>query len=272
MTSKKAPLSMRRSRALAGEVAAIVELAAGRAKAARRRLRPADVRRKGAGDFVTTVDLSTERFLRARLGELLPEAGYLGEETDPRDLGADLVWVVDPIDGTSNFARGLPHYAISVALLGAGDPLLAAVHCEPENATYTAVRGAGARRGRRRLRMPDARVDDAAVIGCQWHRGQQHLRFVAQLQQLGNRIRTLGSTVTQLVDVAAGRLDANVQEQGMLWDFAAAGLIVEEAGGRFTDWRGGDVFPLARLPRAHVPSIAAGPTALRQILRLLGRK
>lgn len=269
MTGKTAPLPARRLRELARAVGDIVGRTAERVTRARTRLRPRDVTQKGVGDFVTTVDLRTEKQLRRELGAILPEAGWLGEETAAQDLDHELVWVVDPIDGTSNFARGLPHYAVAVALLAAGDPVVGVVHCQPENALYTAIRGGGANRERRRLRLPNARIDDAAMIGCQWHRGQQQLGFLAQLQQRGNRIRTLGSTVTQLADVAAGRLDANVQEQGKIWDVAAGGLLVEEAGGRFTDWAGRDVFPFAALTGEHFPSIAAGATALRQLRRLL---
>ena len=188
-------------------------------------------------------------------------------------LERDLVWVVDPIDGTSNFARGLPHHAVAVALLERGDPVLAVLHCEPEDAVYVALRGLGVRRNARRIRMPRRRLDESAVIGCQWHRGQQRLGFLARLQSRGNRVRTLGSTVTQLADVAMGRLDANVQEQGRIWDFAAAGLVVEEAGGRFTDWAGRRLFPLRNLAATgHCRSLAAGPAVHRQLLALLASR
>ena len=247
---------------------AVVEIAAtiGRAQ---RRLRPADVRRKGVGDFVTTVDVRSERFLRRVLQKALPEAGFLGEESTPSDLGRDWIWVVDPIDGTSNFARGLPHFAVSVALLQAGDPVLALVHCAPENALYVAGRGSGVRRQGRRLRTPTGRLDDGSIVGCQWFRGQQQLDFLARLQQRGSRIRTLGSSVTQLVDVAVGRLDANVQEQGRIWDIAAAGLVVEEAGGRFTDWQGRRVFPFRDLTVEHTATVAAPPGVHRRVVQLL---
>jgi len=250
---------------------ALVTEAAARIARARQRLRPADVRRKGAGDFVTRVDLDCERRLRRQLTALWPAAGFLGEETDPSQIDGDWLWVVDPIDGTSNYARGLPHFAVSVALLWRRRPLLAVVHCAPENALYTAVHGSGARRNGRRIRMPAATLDDGAIVGCQWHRGQQDLAFLARLQQRGNRIRTLGSTVTQLADVAMGRLDGNVQEQGRSWDIAAAGLVVEEAGGRFTTWTGQPVFPFADLAVAHTPTVAAGPRVHASLLRLLRR-
>ena len=236
---------------------------------AQRRLSPADVRRKGTGDFVTAIDLRAERRLRSLLARVMPEAGFLGEESAPSDLDLPWVWVVDPIDGTSNFARGLPHFAVSVALLWRGQPVLACVACAPEQAVYVAVHGRGAFRNGRRLRMPPGRLDDGAMIGCQWFRGQQDLAFVARLQRCGGRIRTLGSSVTQLADVATGRLDGNVQEQGRVWDIAAAGLVVEQAGGRFTDWSGRPVFPFHDLAVAHTATVAASPGVHRRLLRLL---
>lgn len=247
-----------------------VERVAARIAAAQSALRPTDVRRKGVGDFVTTIDLRSELELRRDLHSLLPEAGFLGEESTPADLGSEFVWVVDPIDGTSNFARGLPHFAVSVALLHRGEAVLGVLHCAPEDAIYVAQRGGGVRRNGRLVRIGRARLDDGAMIGCQWHRGQQQLDFVARLQKSGGRIRTLGSTVTQLADVVMGRLDANVQEQGRIWDFAAAGLCVEEAGGRFTDWTGARVFPLRDLTIGHTATIAASPGVHRRLVRLLG--
>jgi len=249
---------------------AAVEEAAAFAQAARLRLRPGQVREKGAGDFVTSVDVRCERRLRAALGALLPDAGFLGEESRPHDLDAEWLWVVDPIDGTSNFARGLPHYAVAVALLRAGDPVLGIARCQPEAATYVALRGRGAFRNGRRFRIPCGRLDDGSILGCQWFRGQRDLGFLERLQQRGGRIRTLGCTVTQLVDVAMGRLDANVQEQGHVWDVAAAGLVVEEAGGRFTDWAGRRVFPFRDLSPRHTATVAGPPRIHRHVLRLLG--
>lgn len=269
-------MSVRRSRSpeplassLRRPTIALVRAAAERIARAQGRLRPADVRRKGVGDFVTRVDLQCERQLRRDLLALLPDSGFLGEESAPTELQRDWLWVVDPIDGTSNYARGLAYHAVSVALLWRGQPMLAVVHCAPEQAVYCAVHGRGAERNGRRIRIPPTRLDDGAIVGCQWHRGQQHLKFLARLQARGNRIRTFGCTVTQLADVAMGRLDGNVQEQGRSWDIAAAGLLVVEAGGRFTTWMGEPVFPLANLAIGHTPTVAAGPQVHRALLGLL---
>ena len=95
------------------------------------------------------------------------------------------------------------------------------------------------------------------------------MSFLAALQGQGARIRTLGSTVVQLCDAAAGRLDANVQQQGRVWDFAAAGLIAEEAGLKFTDWTGRRVFPLPSLTVEHTPTVAARPAVHRRICQAL---
>lgn len=237
--------------------------------AAQGRLRPSDVKRKAVGDFVTAIDLRIEKQLRRELTTLLPEAGFLGEESEATELHNDWLWVVDPIDGTSNFARGLPHFAVSVALLFRGQPTLAAMHCAPEDAIYTAVHGMGCWRNRQRQLAPRGRFDDGAIIGCQWFRGQDDMGFLARLQSKGARIRTLGSTVVQLADVVRGRLDGNVQQQGRSWDFAAAGLVAVEAGLRFTDWRGKAVFPIKDLSVVHTATIAATPAVHGKIVALL---
>lgn len=227
------------------------------------------MRRKGFADFVTAIDVTAERRLRRELMRMLPAAGFLGEESAPSALAHPFVWVVDPIDGTSNFARGLPHYAIAVALLYHHQPVLACIHAAPELATYEAEHQRGAYCNGRRLRIPRGRSDDGAIFGCQWRLGTRRIGFLARLQQSGARVRLLGSTVIQLLAVAAGRLDGNVQEAGRVWDLAAPGLVVVEAGGRFTDWRGRPLLPFAALATGHCPSVAAAPAVHREILRRL---
>jgi myo-inositol-1(or 4)-monophosphatase len=249
-----------------------VGAAAAAARRARRGSRPIAARRKGEGDFVTLADVRIEQRLRRALLGAHPGHGFVGEETGAQSPGAEFVWLVDPIDGTSNFARGLPHYGIAAACLWRGRPIAAAVHCQPDDALYAAAAGLGAWCGRRRLRIAPAPLDDRAIIGAQWLRGPHELRFLASLTATGARVRTLGSTVVQLCDVAAGRLDANVQEQGRIWDLAAAALIVMEAGGRVTSWQGRDIFPIEDpCSPAHFPSIAAPPRVHRRLVAVLAR-
>src|SRR5262245_37353374 len=256
-------LSTARVAAVGAVSAAVVSI-----RRARTRRGATTPRRKGDGDFVTAIDVQCERLLRQRLLGAVPAAGFVGEETAVVGVDREAVWVVDPIDGTSNFANGLPHWAVAVALLWRGRPVVAATWCEPEGVLYSAVAGRGAFAGRRRLRVRRGRWDDGSIVGCQWFRGQGDLAFLRALQRDGARVRTLGSTVVQLIDVARGRLDANVQQQGRIWDFAAPALVLLEAGGSFTDWRGRPVFPLADLRAVgHVATIGAGPGVHARVLR-----
>ena len=254
-----------RLRRLRSQLCDLVAEAGRRVRARSSGLRRADVRRKGPGDFVTAVDLAIERWLRSELGAMLPGAGFLGEETTSAGLEQGLVWCVDPIDGTSNFAHGLTQYAVAIALLHRRRPVVAAVWVAPQGDVLAAAAGCGATRNGRVLRIPVGRADDAAIHGAQWFRGTGDLRFLAALQADGARIRTFGSTVVQLMDVACGRLDANVQQQGRIWDVAAPGLILVEAGGKFTDWGGKPVFPFPSLQVEHTATLAASAPVHRAL-------
>jgi myo-inositol-1(or 4)-monophosphatase len=261
------PPERTRRRLLAKARSAVTAVAA-RVVAARERSGRIAVRRKGPGDFVTAIDVAAERDLYRRLCAREPECGFLGEETGAFHPEREFTWIVDPVDGTSNFARGLPCYAVAAACLWRGHPLAAAIWCEPEGTLYSAAAGLGAFRGRRRIRIARGRQGDAAIVGCQWFRGQQRMGFLGRLQADGCRIRTFGSTVVQLALVVMGRLDGNVQQQGRIWDLAAPGLILVEAGGHFTDWQGRPVFPAAGA-EGHTATIAGPPNVHRRLLRLL---
>jgi myo-inositol-1(or 4)-monophosphatase len=237
---------------------------------AQRRLQARDVGDKGHGDPVTAVDLRAERRLRAQLLQWLPEAGFVGEESPAVGVDRAFVWVVDPLDGTSNFARGLPCFAVAVALLWRGQPVLAGVHTMPDDAVVHAIAGHGAFRNGRRLRLrPEAgRGDDRGIFGCQWFRrpGPAELEVVRRLQRRGARLRLLGSTVVQILDVATGRLDANIQAPGRLWDLAAALLVATEAGACCTDWHGRSIFPIVDWNLPHRATLVAPKVLHRTLL------
>lgn len=256
---------------LLATVVVAVRQAAASAKRSERCPRNRARTRKGPGDFVTPVDLRCERLLRRCLLTALPEAGFLGEESHHLGLDRDFVWVVDPIDGTSNYANGIPHWAVAVALLHHRRPLMAVIWAEPEGAIYTAIRGHGARRNGRRLARPVPAWDDGSVVGCQWLAGDAG-PLLDSVQSEGARVRNCGSTVLQILDVACGRLDANIQAQGRIWDLAAPSLVLEEVGGSIREWSGRPVFPSSQLDGEHRASLAAMPRvhrALRQRIRKL---
>jgi len=230
------------------------------------------LRRKGPFEFVTDVDSACERRIRRALLAAMPEAGWLGEETGSKKCDRELTWVVDPIDGTSNYACGLPHWAVSIALLQRGIPIVAAVWAEPEGALYTAIAGHGAMRNGAPLRAPKTTWDDKAVVGCQWRRSAKPPAILPAIQQQGARIRCYGSTVVQMLDVANGRLVANIQEQGHIWDVAAASLVLTEAGLLVTGWDGSPLFPAELDGEIHLPSLAAAPGVHAKLLPRLKRQ
>jgi myo-inositol-1(or 4)-monophosphatase len=264
-----APLAATTIRRLMATARAAAELA-GAWIARRLRPRGQAMRRKGEGDFVTSSDVAIERRVRAFLRRRHRDHGFLGEETPPDRPDAELLWVCDPIDGTSNFARGLRTCAAAVACLWHGQPVAAAMRCLPENALYVAGLGQGAFRNGRRVRLAAGTLDDAAILGVQWQRGPRPLWYLPRLLETGARIRNLGCSVVQICDVVMGRLDANLQEQGRIWDVAAPGLLVVEAGGRFTGWDGRPLLPFAtRAADVHHPSLAASGPVHSRLVRLL---
>lgn len=266
MPSAGKPLSLTTLRRLVQQVGATVAALGEDLAAAQPSLQRRQVHRKGRGDFVTTFDRQVERTLRRELLAALPEAGFLGEEGAPLRAAAELLWVVDPIDGTSNFAKGLPQFAVAVALLQRGLPRLAVIWNRADRCLYTAVRGQGASCAGRRIHCRGGSVGDDALLGCQWRPGDVDLQLLVRLQRRGARLRSYGCTVGQVLDVAMGRLDANVQPQGHVWDFAAPALVLLEAGGCFSDWRGRPVFPLPAADSRHFATLACAPLVHRRLI------
>jgi myo-inositol-1(or 4)-monophosphatase len=186
-------------------------------------------------DIVTAVDRESESLLRTRLAALRPGDGFYGEEGGRADSETGITWVVDPIDGTVNFLYGIPHYCVSVAAVDADERSLAgAVLHVTTGELYSAARGLGATRDGDVLRVrPVAPMAERLVgTGFQY---QQHVRrlqgaAVARLVPEVRDVRRMGSAALDLCAVAAGTLDAFIEEGLHLWDRAAAGLVAEEAG------------------------------------------
>jgi myo-inositol-1(or 4)-monophosphatase len=218
---------------------AVAEQVAGEAADLVRRRRRAGVevadRKSSPVDVVTEVDRESEALLRARLAELRPGDGLVGEEGSRTTSDTGVTWVVDPIDGTVNFLYGLPHYSVSVAAVDDRQRSLAgAVVDVVGGSVFSAARGAGATCDGVPLRVrPAAPVAERLVLtGFQY---QEHVRrlqgaAVARLVLRVRDIRRMGSAALDLCALAAGRADAYVEEGLQLWDRAAAGLVATEAG------------------------------------------
>ena len=201
---------------------------------------------KGSRDFVTDVDRTAEQIIAEVLLAAEPGACIVGEELHPEVVTEGLVWIVDPLDGTTNFLHDFPSYAVSIA--GAVDGVLeaAAIVNVPRGDTYTASRGGGAWHGERRLAVSAISDPAFALIGTGFpfkdtSRLTEYFDQFRQVAGLTSGIRRPGAASLDLADVAAGRFDGFWEQQLSAWDIAAGTLLIREAGGLVTDFTGRDV-------------------------------
>jgi myo-inositol-1(or 4)-monophosphatase len=203
-----------------------------------RLLSPSQVREKSAGDIATEIDLWAEQELRQRLHTLVPGSHFMGEETGGA-LGDAPTWVVDPIDGTANFARGYPQWGVSVALAIAGEPVVGIV-CDPlRGETFHAAQGQGAwlstAAGEQRLHCAPARPALSATVSTVFPKPHApfidlYLREFSQVIRSFGQVRRSGSMALELAYVAAGRADAFWEHGMAAWDAAAGKVLLQEAG------------------------------------------
>ena len=185
-----------------------------------------DSEAKPDGSLITACDRWSDATLVAGLAELFPGEGVLSEEGNQSVPRSSAFWVVDPLDGTTNFAAGIPYWAISIARFEAGVPVLAVLDVPPLRQRIVAVRGAGAWRNHKPLAPPSARTQ---VAGC----ASLCSRSIGVLQKLPNRrfpgkIRLLGVASLNLVSVAMGQTVAALEATPKIWDLAAAWLVLTE--------------------------------------------
>lgn len=214
-----------------------LELALRAVRAARPVLagRPTDVTHKGAVDLVTDVDRRAEAAVMGVLYREMPDVPVLGEESGGRD--APVRWVLDPLDGTTNFVHGFPFYACSLALEVDGRSVVGVVLDVPRDRWFTARRGGGASLDGAPLRVSStARLSDALVCtGFPYDRSRRAaalLRPVQRVLEQARGIRRTGAASLDLAYVACGALDAFFERELAPWDVAAGSLLVDEAGGR----------------------------------------
>jgi myo-inositol-1(or 4)-monophosphatase len=206
---------------------------------------PAVVSAKGDRDMVSDVDLEIERVVRSYLHEHSPEVGFLGEEEGitPTPGGGGLRWVLDPIDGTANFVKGIPLYSISLALINDEEPVLGIIDVPAEGCRYSAVEGLGAYCDNTRIQVrPAARMADAVVTIGDYAVGEQaemknqiRLAVTRLLAERVQRVRMLGSAAIDLAWLAHGRTDASITFGNNPWDTAAGVILVREANGHVVD-------------------------------------
>jgi myo-inositol-1(or 4)-monophosphatase len=224
---------------------------------------------KGPANFVSAADRKAEELLRAELTKARPGYGFLGEEGGKHE-GSDKThtWIVDPLDGTTNFLHGIPQFAISIALEREGTVVAGVVFNPATDELYTAERGKGAFLNDHRLRVAARQRLNEAVVACalpHYGRGdlQQFRKELTLVQEKVAGLRRFGAAVLDLAYVAAGRFDAYWERNLSPWDMAAGLLMVREAGGFVTDLNGNDAM------FATGDIIAGNETMHREVLALL---
>lgn len=202
------------------------------------------VEKKGVIDLVTEVDLEVERMFRALIAERFPDHDVLAEELDVASRGARHRWVFDPLDGTTNFAHGVPIFCASLALEIDGEAMVAAIYDPNRKELFTAEKGVGSWLNGQPLKVSaNATVlESMLVTGFPYNVHQKADEFVkvfAEVLKHARAIRRLGSAAIDISWVAAGRMDGFWEASLKPWDTRAAALILEEAGGKVTGMDGG---------------------------------
>ena len=231
-----------------------------------------EIHNKGSVEnLVTSSDLAVQHFLTERLGKLLPGSGFLCEEEDLSDTRHRDVWIIDPIDGTANYARSNENCCISVALVQEGEPVAGVVYSPWRDELYSAEKGRGAFCNGKPIHVSGRSFEEGLIFTalCTYHKEfAGYCRDIMyDLYMQGNDIRRIGSSALELCLTAAGQAELYFEMRLLPWDFAAASLILREAGGAICDMDG-------RSPCLWEPSpiIAANsPENCRRILDIVHR-
>ncbi|HTS89152.1 MAG TPA: inositol monophosphatase family protein [Gemmatimonadales bacterium] len=231
---------------------------------------PASWSAKGRADWATEVDRTSERIITRILTEQVPRSRVVGEELSPELVSEGVVWIVDPLDGTTNFLHGFPAYAVSIAAAVDGRLQAAAVLHVPLGRMTTATQGGGTFENGVPVTVSNITEPEHALIGTgfpyrDFHRLETYLAQLASVLLGSTGVRRPGSAAIDLADVAAGRLDGFWEQRLSAWDIAAGILLVREAGGLVTDFNARDL---------HVEhsEVLAGNQAIHQwLLNLLNR-
>lgn len=207
--------------------------------------RPLEVREKGATDLVTSADQASERLILGRIREAYPHHSILSEESasEIKPVQSGALWIVDPLDGTTNYAHGLPIWSVSIAWLVDGETLVGVVLDPTRRECFTAIRGEGAHLNGTPIRVSSRdRLEEALLVtGFPYDvhtSAVNNLDHFVEFMKRSRAVRRLGSAAIDLALVACGRLDGFWELKLHPWDVAAGALIVEEAGGKVVNFDG----------------------------------
>jgi myo-inositol-1(or 4)-monophosphatase len=197
---------------------------------------------KGEADLVTVADRNSETLIRERISQLWPTHDILGEEGGLCDTGSDYRWYVDPLDGTTNFAHGFPVFCVSMALEHKGQRVAGVIYDPTRDELFSAERGSGAYLNQQRIHVSSTANLAESLIATGFPSHKRHknpnIFFYHQITLHTHGVRRAGSAALDLCNVACGRFDGFWEFNLKPWDTAAGVLVVQEAGGRVTDFRG----------------------------------
>ena len=202
-----------------------------------------EVSSKGINDYVTNVDKEAEAAITYQIRKSYPDHTIVGEESgENKGTNKDYVWIVDPLDGTNNFVRGIPHFAVSIAMQFKGKTEVAVVYDPIRDELFSAVRGKFAKLNDFRIRVANKDLDETIIATGFPFKAKQHTEtymklFATAFTQAAD-VRRAGSAALDLAYLAAGRVDGFFEIGLKPWDIAAGDLIVREAGGTVTDFTG----------------------------------
>ena len=193
-------------------------------------------------DLVTEVDRASERIIHQAIARAFPDHGFRGEERTRTHPDAPYQWIVDPLDGTTNFVHGVPCFAVSIGLLDRGRVVAGVIYDPMRKETFSAIRGRGAWLNGRPMRVSKSRRLDQSMLSTGFSiKFREHpapyLRWFTAFQMRCHAVRRSGSTAISLAYVACGRQEGFYEQDLWPWDLAAGLLLVQEAGGRVSDYR-----------------------------------
>ncbi len=232
------------------------------------RLHEIEIQEKSVHNLVSEVDVKAENYLVEMLSKALPEAGFITEENSIAQQKKEFTWVIDPLDGTTNFLHGLPFYSISVGLLHGDEPVLGIVHDVARNEQFYGYKNGGAFLNDTPLNIlqPKSLHDSLIVLGFFYNETDALEKFLNIMRQLINQsrgFRRLGSAALDLAYVAAGRCDGFFEFNLNAWDVCGGALLVKEAGGLISDFKNTDNYIFGK------EIIAARPGVYDELLALI---
>ena len=206
----------------------------------------AHTREKGVADYVTEVDFAVQQFIRGRLEELYPEVQFLSEEKSNEEIDKNgLVWVLDPVDGTTNLIHDYRASVISLALMQEGSVVLGMIYNPYTDELFSAQKGKGSYCNGQKIEVSGAETIEKCLIAIGTspyykEMAEENFKVFQAIFRDCQDIRRSGSAALDLAYVACGRIEAYFERNLKIWDYAAGMLLVREAGGRVTDYRGND--------------------------------